>query len=97
MLLLLLLLFFNSALTDRLFYRIALAGQMVFKGRTQTVFRTERRRCDVRRRHLAVLRRQPDSIFCRPPNGGPLREHDTASTDTKHNTGVHPGCAHFAR
>lgn len=58
--------------------RAAVARQMVSERRAQTVLGAERGR-DVRRGHVAVLRRQSDGVFGRPAVGRPVREHGTAA------------------
>jgi len=70
---------------------------MVFEGRTQTVLRAERGR-DVRRRHIAVLRRQSDSVLRDSSVSRPVREHGpAATTDTERYAGLHCARAHHAR
>lgn len=81
-------------------YRVisALAWQMVFERRTQTVLGPERGR-DVGRRHVAVLRRQPDGVFRDSSDGRPVREHGpaAAATGSKPDARLRATRAHHAR
>lgn len=74
----------------------ALAGQMVFEGRAQVVLRAERRGRDVRRRHVAVLRRQSNGVFHGSAVGRPVRQHgSTAATGSEHDAHLHGTGAHY--
>lgn len=88
----------RSCTTDDLSaFPTAVARQMVPEGRTQTVLGPERGR-DVRRRHVAVLRRQPDGVLRDSAAGRPVREHGAAAaTGSERDAGLHAAGAHHPR
>lgn len=75
----------------------AVARKMVSERRTQTVLGPERGR-DVRRRHVALLRRQPDGVLRDSATGRPVRQHGAAAaTGSERDAGLHPAGAHHPR
>jgi len=88
-------------LTNRIsFHTTALARQVVFERRTQTILRAERGGRDVRRGHVAVLRRQPDGVLGDTAVGRPVREHagpTAAATGPERDARLHAARAPHAR